>query len=129
MTFISNSSPVGPPAGIPGRRPTRRTRAVAARFAPRTTRVGTRRRKLSGEQPYTGGDICTGGDIWLVDGATGNSRLCNDHDVTQQRCRVWAHTVYHSAPKKKVASGEISHTAASPAPAPAVAETRKEKSQ
>ena len=56
------------------------------------------------EQPYTVGDI------WLVDGATGKNRLCNDYDVTQQRCRVWAHTVHHSAPKKKTASGETSHT-------------------
>ena len=69
-------------------------------------------------------------DIWLVDGATGKNRLCNDYDVTQQRCRVWAHTVHHSAPKKKATSGETSHTAASPAPAPAVAQTeKKEKSQ
>ena len=121
MTFISSSSSVRPHAGIPGRGPTRLTRAVAARFASRQTRVGTRRRKLSEEQPYTGGDI------WLVDGATGKNRLCNDYDVTQQRCRVWAHTVYHSAPKKKAASGETSHTAASPAPAPAVAETTEGK--
>ncbi len=80
--------------------------------------------EASEEQPYTGGDI------WLVEGATGKNRLCHDYDVTQQRCRVWAHTVHHSAPKKKKAtpSGETSHTAASPAPAPAVAET-KEKSQ
>ena len=71
------------------------------------------------------------GDIWLVEGASGKNRLCNDYDVTQQRCRVWAHTVDHSAPKKKApASGDISHTAASPAPAFAVAETeKKEKSQ
>jgi hypothetical protein len=70
------------------------------------------------------------GDIWLVEGATGKNRLCNEYDVTQQRCRVWAHTVHHSAPKKKaMASGETSHTAASPAPALAVAETEKEKSQ
>jgi len=76
------------------------------------------------EEPYTGGDI------WLVEGATGKNRLCNDYDVTQQRCRVWAHTVHHSAPKKKAASGETSHTAALPAPAPAVAETeKKENSQ
>ena len=81
--------------------------------------------EASEEEPYTGGDI------WLVEGATGKNRLCNDYDVTQQRCRVWAHTVHHSAPKKKaVASGETSHTAALPAPAPAVAETeKKEKSQ
>ena len=80
--------------------------------------------EASEEQPYTGGDI------WLVDGTTGKNRLCNDYDVTQQRCRVWAHTVHHSAPKKKArASGGTSHTAASPAPARAVAKTvRKEKS-
>lgn len=78
----------------------------------------------SQQQPYTGGDI------WLVDGATGKDRLCNDYDVTQQRCRVWAHTVHHSAPKLKKkarASGETSHTAASPAPAAAVAETETEE--
>jgi hypothetical protein len=79
--------------------------------------------KASEEQPDTIADI------WLVE-RTGKNRLCNDYDVTQQRCRVWAHTVHHSAPKKKsAASGETSHTAASPAPAPAVAETeKKEKS-
>ena len=80
--------------------------------------------KATEGQPYTGGDI------WLVDGATGKDRLCNDYDVAQQRCRVWAHTVHHSAPKKKARpSGETSHTAASPAPARAGAKTeRKEKS-
>ena len=74
----------------------------------------------SDEQPYTGGDI------WLVEGATGKDRLCNDYDVTQQRCRVWAHTVHHSAPKPKkkvTASGGTSHTAASLAPALAAAKT------
>jgi hypothetical protein len=55
-------------------------------------------------------------DIWLVAGATSEIRLCNDYDVTQQSCRVWAHTVHHSVPKKKAAaSGETFHTAASPA--------------
>ena len=79
--------------------------------------------EASEEQPYTGGDIL------LVDGTTGKNRLCNDYDVTQQRCRVWAHTVHHSAPKKKAtASGETSHTAASPAPARAVAKTEGRKS-
>jgi hypothetical protein len=79
--------------------------------------------EASEEQPYIGGDI------WLVEGATGKNRLCNDYDVAQQRCRVWAHTVHHSAAKKKkkkTASGGTSHTAASPAPALAVAETNKE---
>src|SRR4051794_9477503 len=60
------------------------------------------------EEPYTGGDI------WLVEGATGKTRLCNDYDVIQQSCRVWAHVAHHSTPKKKKAkpSGETSHTAA-----------------
>ena len=77
----------------------------------------------SEEHPYTGGDI------WLVEGATGKDRLCHDYDVAQQRCRVWAHTVHHSAPKPKkkaTASGGTSHTAASLATALAVAKTEKE---
>ena len=81
--------------------------------------------EASEEQPYTGGDI------WLVEGATGKNRLCNDYDVTQQRCRVWAHTVHHSAlkPKKKRQRRVVEplHTAASPAPALAVAETKQEE--
>jgi hypothetical protein len=69
-------------------------------------------------------------DIWLVEGTKGKSRLCNNYDVPQQRCRVWAHTVHHSAPKKKsVARGEVIHAAAPPALASAVAETEKEESQ
>jgi hypothetical protein len=76
----------------------------------------------SEEQPYTGGDI------WLVEGATGKIRLCNDYDVTQQSCRVWAHTVHHSVPKKKsVPSGGVTHPAAPPAPATAVAQTEKKE--
>jgi hypothetical protein len=94
---------------------------------PAPTPVPTRyaQAEASEEQPYTGGDI------WLVDGATGKKRLCKDYDVTQQSCRVWAHVAHHSTPKKKAtASGETSHTAASPAPARAVAATeKKEKSQ
>lgn len=84
----------------------------------------TRYAQATEEQPFTVSDI------WLVKGTTGKSRLCNDYDVTQQRCRVWAHTVHHSAPKKKlVPSSEVTHAAVPPAPAPAVAETEKEKSQ
>ena len=81
--------------------------------------------EASEEQPYTGGDI------WLVEGASGKNRLCNNYDVVQQSCRVWAHVAHHSTPKKKSkASGETSHTAASPGPALAVTETeKKEKSQ
>ena len=54
----------------------------------------TRYAQATEEQPFTVSDI------WLVEGTTGKNRLCNDYDVTQQRCRVWAHTVHHSAPKK-----------------------------
>ena len=81
--------------------------------------------EASDEQPYTGGDI------WLVEGASGKNRLCNNYDVVQQSCRVWAHVAHHSTPKRKSkASGETSHTAASPGPAPAATETdKKEKSQ
>ena len=65
-------------------------------------------------------------DIWLVAGPTGKNRLCNDYDVTQQRCRVWAHTVNHSSSKKKAtASGGPSHTAASLASARAEANRKK----
>jgi len=78
------------------------------------------------EQPYTGGDI------WLVEGATGKTRLCKDYDVTQQSCRVWAHVAHHSTPKKKMATagGETSHTAALSVSAFAEAATgKKENSQ
>jgi hypothetical protein len=91
-------------------------------LAPRPVPARYAQAEASKEQPYTGGDI------WLVEGATGKNRLCSDYDVTQQRCRVSAHIVHRSAPKK-VASGETTHTAASPAPATAVAEIEKEKSQ
>jgi len=96
-------------------------RPAAGYPAPTSVPAHYAQAQASEEQPYTGGDI------WLVEGATGKNRLCKDYDVTQQRCRVWAHTVHHSAskskPKKKAtASGGISHTAASPAPALAAAE-------
>ena len=108
--YLPQPAPVGYPAPVP----------VPTRYAQAETPV-----EASEEQPYTGGDI------WLVEGATGKNRLCNDYDVTQQRCRVWAHTVHHSAPKKKApANGETPHTAPSPTPAPAVAEIeKKEESQ
>ena len=92
--------------------------------APRPLPARVAQAQASDEQPYTGGDI------WLVEGTTGKTRLCKDYDVAQLSCRVWARTVSHSSPKKAAASGETSHTAASTAPAIAVAEIpRKEKSQ
>jgi hypothetical protein len=42
-------------------------------------------------------------DIWLVEGSTGQDRLCKDYDAPQQRCRLWAGVVMHhhsAAPKK-----------------------------
>jgi len=84
----------------------------------------TAQAEAADEPPYTGGDI------WLVEGATGKTRLCKDYDVAQQSCRVWARTISRAAPKKKApAGGETSHTAASPAAAMAVASIGKEKSQ
>jgi len=62
-------------------------------------------------------------------GARPATTICNDDDVTQQRCRGWAHAVYHSAPNKKTASGETSDTAASPARHPPWRKQMKEKSQ
>src|ERR1700682_6028366 len=84
--------------------------------APRPLPARVAQAQASAEQPYTGGDI------WLVEGTTGKTRLCKDYDVAQLSCRVWARTVSHSSPKKAAASGETSHTAASAAPATAVAE-------
>jgi len=83
----------------------------------------------SGHAQASEGQPRTIGDIWLVQGK-GKNRLCNNYDVTQQRCRVWAHTVHHSGPKKKsVPGGEVNRAAASPAAAAVVAETKKEESQ
>ncbi len=101
--YLPQSAPVGYPAPAP----------ALSRYA-----------RATEEQPHSIGDI------WLVETATGKNRHCNDYDVTRQRCRVWAHTVHHSAPKKKPApSGEVIHAAARPAPAPVVAETEKEESK
>ncbi|HZR76343.1 hypothetical protein [Bradyrhizobium sp.] len=92
-------------------------------YLPQSAPVLSGHAQASEEQPRTIGDI------WLVQGK-GKNRLCNNYDVTQQRCRVWAHTVHHAAPKKKsVPNGEVTRAAASPAPAAAVAETVKEESQ
>ena len=90
---------------------------------PLPARVAQAQAKASDDDPYTGGDI------WLVEGTTGKTRLCKDYDVAQLSCRVWARTVSHSSPKKAAASGETSHTAATPTTATAVAAIqRKEKS-
>jgi hypothetical protein len=70
-------------------------------------------------------------DIWLAEGPVGKDRLCNEYDVTRQRCRVWAHTVHQSVPKKKSmpSGGETPHTADPPATTTVVAATeKKEKS-
>lgn len=33
----------------------------------------------------------TGGPVEVIEKKTGLPRICNDYDVTRQRCRVWAH--------------------------------------
>jgi hypothetical protein len=48
-----------------------------------------------------------GGEIWLVEGSTGQDRLCKNYNAAQQRCRVWAHTS-GAVPKRHVA--KLSHT-------------------
>jgi hypothetical protein len=70
-------------------------------------------------------------DIWVVEGAAGKIRHCNDYDVTQQRCRVWAHVAHHSTPKKNAAASgkNLAHGGITRL-GTAVAEIeRKEKSQ
>jgi len=54
--------------------------------APRPLPARVAQAQASDEQPYTGGDI------WLVEGTTGKTRLCKDYDVAQLSCRVWART-------------------------------------
>lgn len=49
------------------------------------------------------GQSYAGGPILLVEGDTGNIRLCNDYDEPGQRCRVWAHVERHASPPKKKA--------------------------
>ena len=41
-------------------------------------------------EPYVAGT-----DIWLIDGRTGQNRLCKNYDSSRQRCRVWAGAVVH----------------------------------
>jgi hypothetical protein len=100
---------------------------VAPIHAPARVAYASAATTASDEQPYAGGPIL------LVEDKTDKIRLCNDYDVTQQRCRVWAHVEHPaSPPKKKAAAGGGVTTAAAtqPVPAPAVAETeKKEKSQ
>jgi len=73
---------------------------VAPIYAPAPVAYASAATTATDEQPYAGGPIL------LVEDKTGKIRLCNDYDVTQQRCRVWAHVAHHSTPKKKAtASG------------------------
>lgn len=98
--------------------------AQAKPAPPLPARVAQAQAKAADDEPYTGGDI------WLVEGTTGKTRLCKDYDVAQLSCRVWARTVSPSSSKKAAASGDTSHTAASSTTATAVAAIqRKEKSQ
>jgi hypothetical protein len=52
------------------------------------------------EAPYYGG-----GPIMVVEGKTGQNRLCNDYDEPGRRCRAWAGTnvvSHHRSPHKRV---------------------------
>jgi hypothetical protein len=99
----------------------------------RSVHAAARSAHPSASTTATDGQSYAGGPILLVEGDTGNIRLCNDYDEPGQRCRVWAHVERHaSPPKKKVAAGGGVTTMAAnqPAPASAAAETeKKEKSQ
>jgi hypothetical protein len=44
---------------------------------------------------YAASGDYAGGQIWLVEGTTGRDRLCNNYDVSRQRCRAWAGVVSH----------------------------------
>ncbi len=68
-------------------------------YAPAPVAYASAATTATDERPYAGGPIL------LVEDKTGKNRLCNDYDVTQQRCRVWAHVAHHSTPKKATASG------------------------
>jgi hypothetical protein len=84
-------------------------------------------RYLPQAQPatYLSAEALSDGQIWLVEGSTGQDRLCNIYDAAQQRCRVWAHAG-HVAHKQRHVT-RISHTMATPA-APA-AEPSKDDSK
>jgi len=47
-------------------------------------------------EPYVAGT-----DIWLIDGRTGQNRLCKNYDSARQHCRVWAGAVVHRASATK----------------------------
>jgi hypothetical protein len=51
-------------------------------------------------------------DIWLVEGATGQDRLCKDYDAPRQRCRHWDGVVMHHAASKKRLVPDASATVA-----------------
>jgi hypothetical protein len=48
-----------------------------------------------------------GGSIMLIEGKTGQERLCNDYDAAGQRCKKWAYT-HLSQPKKTMALAKSS---------------------
>jgi hypothetical protein len=73
-----------------------------------------------------------GGPIMLVEGKSGQNRLCNDYDEHKQRCRAWANVVsHHQSPKKKVAEVVVPTAASLPTEVlkPLPAEITEGKSQ
>jgi hypothetical protein len=62
-----------------------------------------------------------GGPIMLVEGKTGQDRLCNNYDEAHHRCRIWAYAVTHhvSKPKAKIVVSSAPTPAAQPSAIPA----------
>jgi hypothetical protein len=58
--------------------------------------------------------VAVPGQIWLVEGSTGQDRLCTNYDSARQRCRVWA-----GQPHAKRHVAVINHSAAPSAAVPA----------
>ena len=65
-----------------------------------------------------------GGPIMLVEGSTGRDRLCNNYDVSHQRCRAWDGAVMHHVAAKQQPHVAKQKMAASPAPAGAKEEDK-----
>jgi hypothetical protein len=80
---------------------------ICGTYLPQAQPVGYGGYYLSADSKYQGGPIM------LVEGRTGQDRLCNNYDATRQRCRVWAGAVSHR-PAKKLAAVSAPQAASPP---------------